>query len=493
MTIYLLKVVLCSALFLGCYFLLFQREKTYRFNRFYLLFSLFASFIIPFIEIENGSTPINIPQVETVFIPTQEVQPITLEKEIFITPKQTSKINILLLIYALVSTTLLIIFLINIFVLFKEIRNNKKVILGEISIVLLDKKITPYSFMKYVFVNREDYEKQNIEKEIFLHESTHVKQGHSYDILVIEFLILFLWVNPLLFFYKKAIQLNHEFLADEAVINTYESVTNYQYLLIEKASQPNHFLFTSSFNYSITKQRLKMMTKSTSKTKALLITLAFVPLFACAIFMFSTKIYAQKSVAGNKEKGVISMNKETSDAYKGASNQMIAEYYAIVKRHFKEVPNSKSEDLILENINKSETDKERIRVIYNTMTKKQQYAQNVRVQRRSDYISQGIAPTEKEFENFKDPKKFGIWIDDKKVKNSELNKYKASDFGDFDVSNLYGVAKLDRNGKKLIYKYQLGMMTNSYYEKYRKEALADTKQRYVIRDLKKLKADLASF
>lgn len=226
MTIYLLKVVLCSALFLGCYSLVFQREKTYRFNRFYLLFSLFISFIIPFIEIENGSTPINIPQVETVFMPIQEVQPITVEKEVFINPKQTPEINIPLLIYILVSSILLLIFLKNIFVLIKEIRNNDKAVFGGICFVLSDKKITPYSFMKYVFVNREDYASHRIEKEIFLHESTHVKQGHSYDILFIELLKTFLWFNPVLFFYKKAIQLNHEFLADEAVIDTYENVIN---------------------------------------------------------------------------------------------------------------------------------------------------------------------------------------------------------------------------------------------------------------------------
>ena len=141
MTIYLLKVVLCSALFLGCYFLLFRSEKTYRFNRFYLLFSLFASFIIPFIEIENGSTPINIPQVETVFIPTLDAQPITVEKEIIIATIQTPKINIPLLIYILVSIVTLLIFLKNIFVLIKEIRNNEKVFFGTFSIVLLNKNL----------------------------------------------------------------------------------------------------------------------------------------------------------------------------------------------------------------------------------------------------------------------------------------------------------------------------------------------------------------
>jgi bla regulator protein blaR1 len=484
MTIYLLKVVLCSALFLGCYFLLFQKEKIYRFNRFYLLFSLFAPFIIPLIEIENGSTPINIPQVEQVNLPLQQTVQTASISHTNIAEIQDTAINFPVLIYALVSSFLFFIFLKNIFVLIKEIRNNKKVFFVKISIVLLDKKITPYSFMKYIFVNREDYEKQGIEKEILLHEITHIQQAHSIDILIIELMKTFLWFNPLLIFYKKAIQLNHEFLADEAVINTYEDVTNYQYLLIEKASQPNRFLFTSSFNYSITKQRLKMMTKSTSPMKALLITLAFVPLFATAIFTFSTKIYAQKSVPEIEEKVVIS-NKE------GASNEMISEYHSIIRKYLKGVSNGADLMERLQDINKNTIDKERMRFIANAMSKEQKSKQNIMVMRISDHVSPKEVPTEKEFENFKDPTKYGVWVDGKKIKNSELNKYKASDFSNFGISKLYGAAKYDK-GVKRIYGYQLDMMTSEYYEKYKEETLTNPEQHYMVRNMKMLKAGILS-
>lgn len=228
-----------------------------------------------------------------------------------------------------------------------------------------------------------------------------------------------------------------------------------------------------------------MMTKSTSKTRALLITVAFVPLFAVAIFIFSTKVYAQKSATEIKPKGVVS-NKE------GASKEMLEEFNMIIRKHLKEISNSKNGYSILENINENIADKERIRVIFNSMSKKQQIAQNVKVRRTSDHLPPSIVPTEKEFENFKDPKKFGVWIDDKKVKNSELYKYKASDFGLFYISNLYGGAKFDRQGKRLIYKYQLDILTTNYYEKYKKETLASTEQRYFVSNWKKLKAEMMS-
>ena len=462
MTIYLLKVVLCSALLLGSYYFLFQREKIYRLNRFYLLFSLLMPFVIPLIEIENGSTPINIPQVETVFIPTQELRPIMVEKEVFVASKQSPEINIFLLIYRIISATLLLVFLKNIFVLIKEIRNNEKVYIGGISIVLLDQKITPYSFMNYVFVNRNDYEKVGIEKEIFLHECTHIKQMHSVDILIIELMKVFLWFNPLLFFYKKAIQLNHEFLADEAVINTYENVINYQNLLIEKASKANSFLFTSSFNYSITKQRLKMMTKSTSQTKALLITMTFVPLFVSAIFVFSTKIYAQKSVIESKEKESDSVRAKTSDEMKSKYKDLILKYAKM---------NQMNGMAIIESINKNKEDKDLLISIFNSMSKTEQELQAIGFVKRPKPLPR-IVVSEKDFESYKNSQKYGLWINEKKVKNSALEKYKPADFSQVFVSRLEGGAKF-RNGIRLGYDFQLNMMTTDYYNKYRIEALDD--------------------
>jgi hypothetical protein len=47
----ILKIILCSSIFIGIYYLFLEREKMYRFNRFYLLFSLIFSYVIPFISI----------------------------------------------------------------------------------------------------------------------------------------------------------------------------------------------------------------------------------------------------------------------------------------------------------------------------------------------------------------------------------------------------------------------------------------------------------
>ena len=45
------KIILCSSLLIAIYYLFLQREKMFRFNRFYLLLALVFSYVIPFVKI----------------------------------------------------------------------------------------------------------------------------------------------------------------------------------------------------------------------------------------------------------------------------------------------------------------------------------------------------------------------------------------------------------------------------------------------------------
>jgi hypothetical protein len=51
MTEFLFKSTFAMAVLLGLYYILFEREKMHRFNRFYLLSSLIFSLALPFITV----------------------------------------------------------------------------------------------------------------------------------------------------------------------------------------------------------------------------------------------------------------------------------------------------------------------------------------------------------------------------------------------------------------------------------------------------------
>ena len=86
-----------------------------------------------------------------------------------------------------------------------------------------------------------------------------------------------------------------------------------------------------------------------------------------------------------------------------------------------------------------------------------------------------VVPTEKQFDQYKNPNVYGIWIDDKKVSNQALNDYKNTDFSQVSVSKLYGVAKEGRS-----YSHQVNMMTNAYYATYLRDALVQASKSVML-------------
>ena len=82
-------------------------------------------------------------------------------------------------------------------------------------------------------------------------------------------------------------------------------------------------------------------------------------------------------------------------------------------------------------------------------------------------ISRHQLPKEEQIKSFKDSKKYGVWIDKKRVNNEILNNYKNTDFSQLFVSRL---AKNAKNYGK--HYYQVDLMTNEYYDNYKNEITA---------------------
>lgn len=298
MTAYIVKTILCSVILILIYYLVLEREKIYRFNRIYLLFSIVFSSIIPLITIKIRTTVSLISPI--VYQSANSIQGTVTQQTFPSVNENITRVNFLLLMYLCVTLYLFIRFIVNVIVLFIKIKNSDSVPYQDAKIVLTRDNHAPHSFLKYVFIFKEDYFKGNIEKEIFNHELAHVRQRHSLDILFIELITLFAWINPIIFLYRRAIQLNHEFLADEFVVNSVTSPHDYQLLLLDKAKQPSVLVLSSSFNYFQTKKRIIMMTKKTSFRTAILTQIAIIPIIFIIGFLFSTRLIAQDPNTGKK-------------------------------------------------------------------------------------------------------------------------------------------------------------------------------------------------
>ena len=306
MTDFLIKSTITLFVLLAVYYLFLEKEKIHVFNRFYLLFSLLFSMVIPFITIEVIQE-IAQPKVYPGNIQILQGSAVILEETNYLAIGLWS-------LYAVVTIVLAVRFFSNIIKISSKMKSNTPIDYKNAKLILVPEKTVPHTFLNTIFINEAEYNNREIEAELYTHELTHVNQKHTLDILFIEVLKTVFWFNPIFIFYKKAIQLNHEFLADEKVVTSYNNVPFYQSLLLSKANENQTFYLASNLNYLITKKRLLMMTKTTSKTEALLKKAMLIPVVTALLFLLCTKVVAQET----------NVKKETTPAKPG---NLIKTYY----------------------------------------------------------------------------------------------------------------------------------------------------------------------
>jgi hypothetical protein len=276
-------------LLLVFYRLVLEKEKIHQFNRFFLLGSIVFSFLAPLYIIN-----IYIP-VETIEYPF-DLDESLLNGEIVQDKSMINYWMIAAIVSIIISFIFLIRFIINLSKIFLKIKQHTKVKIDNATLVLVDDLISPHTFWNYIFINKNEYENGKLEKELLTHELTHVAQRHTIDVLVVELFKIIFWFNPIFYFLKKLIQLNHEFIADNKVIYLHKNISEYQHLLLNKAAWNNDYYLASNLNYSLTKKRLVMMSTQTSKVNNWLKKLAVIPLLTGSIYVFAERVESYEMI-----------------------------------------------------------------------------------------------------------------------------------------------------------------------------------------------------
>jgi hypothetical protein len=186
-------------------------------------------------------------------------------------------------------------FLKNFTVIYLKIKRNQKIKNENSTSVLLIEDIVPHTFLNFIFFNKQKYLTKNIPTEVIVHEETHSKQKHTLDVLFIEILKVVFWFNPIFYFIEKSIKLNHEFLADQAVVNAGFQDKKYQNTLLAYSSHTSQFQLANAINYSSIKKRLVIMNKQKSKRKIAVRGILLIPILAILLSSFSTAIQEPKA------------------------------------------------------------------------------------------------------------------------------------------------------------------------------------------------------
>ncbi|MEO6685814.1 MAG: M56 family metallopeptidase, partial [Dyadobacter sp.] len=249
---------LYCTLFYVSYWLLLRRHTFFKLNRFYLISTLFLSLILPLIQF-----------TDTVVL----IQPVaggSSETSMYladVSPRQEINwLQILLIIYGIGVIIMLVKLFTGFYRLYFLQKQGERIQLEGYILILLPetgsypKKLSSFSFFNLLVVFNHDYE--NCFDIILQHENVHIKQGHSFDIVLIEAFKAVFWFNPFILFYKYSLQEIHEFLADRQA-GSKDSYANFLVSYAQNAAFDS--LGNNFFNNFLLKNRIKMIyRKSTS-------------------------------------------------------------------------------------------------------------------------------------------------------------------------------------------------------------------------------------
>jgi TonB family protein len=153
----------------------------------------------------------------------------------------------------------------------------------------------PFSWLNLLFWSTRTQADAAEREAIIAHERAHIRQRHSWDILLLEIVGILFWWHPLWYAYRYELTNVHEYLADAAVL-TATPTREYGKLLLRQCLRQPELPLVQPFHTSQLKKRIIMMTKSPSTSLAMGKYLLFLPLTLLLLFSFENV----KAQEGNK-------------------------------------------------------------------------------------------------------------------------------------------------------------------------------------------------
>lgn len=286
--LYIIKVCILQSVIYIFYWIALRSTTFHQLNRFYLLTGLLISFILPLIKITSPAliSPYQINHLlngfdETIFWDNYPGEGMSGKTE-----TRMDLTMLILLIYCSISLVLLIRSLNGIFNIIR-LRNNSMADNLNGIIFFTGKHIKqPFSFLNWIFIP-DKLKYSNTKITILKHEKAHAHQGHSFDLLFVEFILIVLWFNPFVFLFRQSLKQVHEYLADSKAIESKEVKADYLQSIVSQARISTLTGIASQFYWLTLKKRIQMITKNKTVKLYRLNYLMIIPMLVLTTLIFS--------------------------------------------------------------------------------------------------------------------------------------------------------------------------------------------------------------
>ena len=318
---YILQVnLLLTFLFLG-YICLLKGMTFYVLNRIYFVVGSIYAFIYPFMDIKSWFINNEVIYVE--YIPELWSQLLAMQEQktsvevLTLTDIIIGMVGVVGLFFILkLITQLVSLFRIH---LYSKSSNWQSYVFRNVLF-----PVVPFSFFNKIYVHKEQHQEKELQ-DIFAHETIHVKGHHTLDILLFEIILVICWYNPFIWFMRKTVRQNLEFLTDQQVLNKGVDKQTYQYSLLHVTKQGAAVGISNQFNFKTLKKRIMMMNKKRSSKLELSKYAFLLPVFLIAGASFTVS-KAEKNIEKIVEKSQnttvideslqVKMKKEVSEVLK---------------------------------------------------------------------------------------------------------------------------------------------------------------------------------
>jgi TonB family protein len=313
--IYLLKVSTGTTLLYISYLILFSKDTFHLRNRIFLILVLILPVILPMVKIpvnsENMVTAEMNGAMYNIFIPEAPAATTAVNSV-----NQVDYNKIFILIYFTIAGLLILRVIISVISTFRIIRKGTVISNQFPKVITTGPGLPPFSFFPYIIMPAEDFNSPE-NNDIFEHEFAHIRQGHTFDLLLSELSIALQWFNPFVWLIKRSVKLNHEYLADRVSLGNNNNLKEYQLKLLRFQTGLKDISLAHSFN-NVIKNRIIMINRKPTGKYAALKNIIIIPVAASLTYAFaipeykypdpaagSTVVNQVAAVTQNRVKGIV--------------------------------------------------------------------------------------------------------------------------------------------------------------------------------------------
>lgn len=289
MYLYIIKMIVVSAVFYSYYHFVLRDRNFHNYNRFYLITTMLLSLILPLIRL-------------SIFAAEESVAPLyfpaDLISEVVVLNTPSAFIwgwkEVLTAVYLLVLGTLTVLFLLSLIRLARIRHRGSKTVFKEFVLIETPSKGTPFSFFRNIFWHPDADTESAEGRKMMQHEMVHVRQMHSLDKLVINLVQILFWFNPVFWLVKRELSIIHEFLADRETFAGHEA-HQFSLMTLHSAFPGYSWPANNRFFHSPMRRRLLMILKNNKMKVNYFSRVMALPIAAVLLIFFSQRVAANQN------------------------------------------------------------------------------------------------------------------------------------------------------------------------------------------------------